>query len=368
MEFSPDGSWLAATSVDRAGRLYDVSGSQMKLLETFRDAGWLSISPDRTHIAASSANLRVYDPKTYVETPTAINGRERASLEVSVLAKRSPAYARSGEKVYELDPLTGESVELKWFSGKPYRLPNSGESWGIVLRDSGVSEIVDFDTRRSVMALPKDERTLQAVQQFPDNRRAIVRYGEFTFEVWDTAERRLLKQIRTDGVVVSAAPSHDGRWFATTYLGGELSVWDTDAWTERRLPRVGPRAWNVAFSPDGSRLLATDSGSESIEVWDVKSGKLIGRLTGHSQTVNDAAYSPDGRRIVSASDDGTIRIWDATTFRELTSLTGHNRFVFQARFTDDGSTIISIDDQGNAKMWLTKTPPGLVAPATAKTR
>jgi WD40 repeat protein len=365
LEFSADGSWLAVTSVDRVGRLYDVSGPQITLLETFRDAGWLSISPDRSRIAASYSNLRVYDPKTYVETPTAIGASEREINNFAVLAAKAPAYARSGNRVYEVDPISGRSVELTWFSGKPYTLPVSGESWGIVQRNETEFEIVDFETHRSVLSVPKDERTLQAVEQPPGGRLAILFYDQGSFDVWDTLERRILKKVRTDGVVVDSRTSPDGRWLATPYLAGQLSLWDTSTWTERRLPRAGPRAWNVAFSPDGSRLLATDAGRDTIEVWDVRSGNLIGRLTGHSGRVEDAEYSADGTRIVSASDDHTVRIWDAMTFRELTSLRGHSGFVIRARFTGDGSTIVSIDDKGNAKMWLTKTPPGLVAPAAS---
>jgi WD40 repeat protein len=87
-------------------------------------------------------------------------------------------------------------------------------------------------------------------------------------------------------------------------------------------------------------------------------GQLIGKLVGHSQGVDDAAYSPDGRRIVTASADTTVRIWDAATLRELTTLSAGNRIVNSARFTEDGTSIVSIDDQGTARMWLTKTPQG----------
>jgi WD40 repeat protein len=356
LEFSNDGSWLAASSVDRVGRLYDLSESKITLMKSFRDAGLLSISPDKSRVAATYDNLRFYDPQNYIETPTVLSGRDEESVEVSVLAKKAPAYVRARDKVYEVDPLTGRSVELTWFMGKPFALPLSGQSWGVVLREDQTTEIVDFDTHRTVLALPKESVPAGAVTQFPDNRRVAVFFlGGSVVEMWDAVDKRMLKRIQTPAPIVWGAASPDGRWFATSQLGDNVSVWDAATWTERRMARSGVRVWTVAFSPDSSRIVGSIQ-NNTVGVWDVRSGDLIGKLTGHSQGVADLAYSPDGRRIVTASGDGTVRIWDAVTFRELSSLSGHNQPVVRARFSDDGRSIISIDIQGNAKAWLTKTP------------
>lgn len=70
----------------------------------------------------------------------------------------------------------------------------------------------------------------------------------------------------------------------------------------------------MAFSSDGTRIV---SGSEDkiLRVWDVTTGAQIGDpLYGHDHRVNSVAFSPDGTRIVSGSFDGTIRIWNATSF------------------------------------------------------
>jgi WD40 repeat protein len=362
MDFSRDGAWMATSSVDRVGRLYDISGQGLKLLRTFRDAGLLTIAPDKSRLAASFPDLRFYDPKTYVETPSVSAGVDQTGY-TAIYANKALARFSTGGKVYELDPLSAERRELKWLPGAPGSFPGSGESWGHVLTRDQKMQIVDFDTHEPVFAIPLDDRMLLA-EEFPDHRRVALIFKDNRFQIWDAKERRMLKELHTVAAIVGSRPSPDGRWLATTSLGETLSLWDTSTWNERRMSRAGGRVWNVMFSPDGSRLLVTVD-PENVEVWDVNSATLVGKLAGHSQSVNDAAYSPDGRRIVTASADLTIRIWDAATFRELTSLTGHNRFVNQARFTDDGGSIISIDDQGTAKAWLTKTPPGLVAPAMA---
>jgi WD40 repeat protein len=364
IEFSLDESWLATGGLDRIGRLYDVSGSQFKLLQAFPDAMQVVIQSDRSRVAtayfSSYLSVRIYDPKTYIQTPTALSGFDRVDS-VDVLGKKVSARARSGDKAFDLDPITGKSTEIDGLSGKPLLLPESGETWGLTRRGDGTLEITDFDLRRTVFTLPKSDRIPIEVTQFPDNGRVALAYTDKRLEIWDTVAGKVIKQVPSAAGVVFAKVSPDGRWLAVSALNGALSVWDTTTWTERPIsPASG--AVTVTFSSDGARLLAATA-NDNAEVWDTRTWKLLGKLIGHALTVEDVAYSPDGKRIVTASDDGTIRLWDAETFRELTTLTGHNQTVIRARFTDDGSSIISIDDKGNARMWLTKTPAGLVTPA-----
>ena len=68
---------------------------------------------------------------------------------------------------------------------------------------------------------------------------------------------------------------------------------------------------SAAFSPDGKRIV-TASEDKTARLWDAETGKQIGEpLKGHTDSVLSAAFSPDGKRIVTASDDKTARLWDA---------------------------------------------------------
>jgi WD40 repeat protein len=58
-------------------------------------------------------------------------------------------------------------------------------------------------------------------------------------------------------------------------------------------------------------------------IWDIASGKAITVLPLHADGVNDASFSPDGTRVVTASRDGTARIWDAATGRMILVLAYH---------------------------------------------
>ena len=70
----------------------------------------------------------------------------------------------------------------------------------------------------------------------------------------------------------------------------------------------------MAWSPDGTRL-ATASDDETVRLWDPTTGQTTATLTGHTDRVNAVAWSPDGTRLATASDDGTVRLWDPATGR-----------------------------------------------------
>ncbi len=72
---------------------------------------------------------------------------------------------------------------------------------------------------------------------------------------------------------------------------------------------------------------------------------------GHTESVNDAQFSKDGKRILTVSGDKTGKIWDAETGQLLANLKGHTSPIFKGDFNSNGNTILTISEDGTAKLW-----------------
>ncbi len=117
---------------------------------------------------------------------------------------------------------------------------------------------------------------------------------------------------------------------------------------ERRLFQ-GARSF-AAFSRDGSRIV-TASDDNTARVWDAATGTAIAVLSGHENQVISAAFSPDASRIVTASWDYTARVWDAATGNAIAVLTHHDGGVTSAAFNPDGSQIVTASLDTTARVW-----------------
>ena len=94
----------------------------------------------------------------------------------------------------------------------------------------------------------------------------------------------------------------------------------------------------VAFSPDGSRL-ASGSDDQTVRLWDAATGQEVQQLEGHTDWVRAVAFSPDGSRLASGSGDQTVRLWDAATGQEVQKLEGHK--IDTLSFMNDNKTLLT---------------------------
>jgi dipeptidyl aminopeptidase/acylaminoacyl peptidase len=107
---------------------------------------------------------------------------------------------------------------------------------------------------------------------------------------------------------------------------------------------------SVTFSPDGKRL-ASASQDKTVKLWNLGTGEEIYTLEGHTDAVNSVAFSPDGKRVVSGSRDHTIRVWDTATAQEVLSLVGHRGSVRSVVFSLDGKRIASASEDRTVRVW-----------------
>ena len=96
----------------------------------------------------------------------------------------------------------------------------------------------------------------------------------------------------------------------------------------------------AAYSPDGKRIV-TASLDHTARVWDTDSGRPLAVVQGHQNSVWSAAYGPDGKRIVTASSDNTARVWDVVPESRTAAEIGQViRCRLLARFASDDSDVI----------------------------
>ena len=108
--------------------------------------------------------------------------------------------------------------------------------------------------------------------------------------------------------------------------------------------------YSAQFSPDGQRVV-TASEDKTARLWDAASGKPIGEPMKHEGAVISAQFSPDGQRVVTASEDKTARLWDAASGKPIGEPMKHESDVYSAQFSPDGQRVVTASEDKTARLW-----------------
>ncbi|MCA0325659.1 MAG: pentapeptide repeat-containing protein [Proteobacteria bacterium] len=106
----------------------------------------------------------------------------------------------------------------------------------------------------------------------------------------------------------------------------------------------------VAFSPNGQRI-ASASDDSTLCLWGASSGECLITFSVRQHSVSAVAFSPNGQRIASASHDRTLRLWDASSGECLITFSGHQLPVTAVAFSPNGQRIASASHDNTLRLW-----------------
>jgi WD40 repeat protein/tRNA A-37 threonylcarbamoyl transferase component Bud32 len=171
--------------------------------------------------------------------------------------------------------------------------------------------------------------------------------------------------VRTPEDLDPAAPDLAYR-LPGSYRAGKVPaavvLWDLQNGKRKRV-LTGYSDWvsDLAFSGDGKRL-ASKTQNGLVHVWDLETGKtLLQFRTPISRTWGlglGLAFSPDGKALASGNADGTVTVWDLTSGQERQTIKAHAGVVFAVAFAPDGQTLATGSEDGTVKLWAADTVQG----------
>ncbi|MCI0633149.1 MAG: protein kinase [Actinobacteria bacterium] len=291
VDFSPDGTRLVTSSDDGNVRLWDITPEGGHELLTLAGSGGLAYSPDGSLIAVGSedGDVRLYE-------------------------------AESGERT---TLLRGHEGRINAIAFHP-----SGSTLATAGFSDGTARI--WDATSGIESA--------AIDLVPSNQpaRLCELYPSRLEQVFDIA-------FSPDGDMLLT-----GGWFAAS----STLIWDPTTGELERILAQGSSSqdqWgrSVDFSPDG-RLVAGE-GWDSVFVWAVDDAQIVAQIP--EQQVNALAFSPDGRSLVTGSLEGGVKVWEARTGRQLGSMTGNVGKVLDLAFSPEGEKLATSSSDGAVRLW-----------------
>lgn len=240
---------------------------------------------------------------------------------------------------------------LKTFIGHPqpaYAIAWSGDGAYIASGDES-ARIFIWDTRtgKKIRTLMGHQRGIQKLS-FNYPRTLLMSTGkDDVINVWDVSKGKKVGTVLGHGKNVYGAcfnPKTDS--FVTGLLSGGGALYNETASGAQlkgyyNMADHVHGAFDAAWSPDGARIVTVGNDSNAV-VWDARMFKKIQMLKGHTDFVNHVAFSPNGRLIATGSTDRTVRVWDAKTLQVVQVLDNESSIGSSVCFTADGKYLLTM--------------------------
>jgi WD40 repeat protein len=373
-EFSPDGRMILTASLDPTVRLWDAANHQLlspnAALKHSDRVIVATFSPDGHRIATgcSDGSIRVWD--------LAIGTAAPLPDTTSIIGDRSGYFVFSDGDLRVWDTVLGQAISPAIKPGLPLtevRLSLDSNCLVTSSRsDLGTNSfrysIQTWGVKSGSPAGPRFSLSPGFVPRLISNGgNRLLATSDNRAQVWETRSANKLSEVEwLDGDFHSPGLSPSGDVLAA-WTGKTVRLWNIQTRVEISPSIHYPFAVrDVEFSPDETRVLvcgADDSLSKChARIYLLATGQPIGAPLAHKDGILSAAFSPDGRRVVTASEDFTAVVWDAATGRQLIPPLKHHGHVRSARFSPDGKWILTASSDETARVWSSETGLPLSAP------
>jgi WD40 repeat protein/serine/threonine protein kinase len=362
--FSPDGKLLAGGD-NAVVKVWDAQTGQ-EILSLQGAASSVAFSPDGKRLASAGRAFENNKIVGVAKIWDVLTGREILTLKGahgSVTFSPDGKRLASGNKVW--DAQTGqELLSLQGHTGAVYCLAYTPDGTRIATTSRIDKTVKVWDARTGQELLSVTGCDGHSVVFSPDGKRLASISLDQTLKLWDAQTGREFLSLKGHELVKDLAFSPDGTRLVSG--GDTVRIWDAQQDPRPRTFKVHDFVWfpSAAFSPDGTRL-ASGGMDRSVKVWDAKTGQELLTCKGHTTDVHRVAYSPDGKRLVSASGvlgdpdkPGEVKVWDAQTGQELLSLSSKGFLGIGVAFSPDGSRIVTsggenhpVSGPGGVKVW-----------------
>jgi WD40 repeat protein len=333
--FSPDGRSLATSDYlghVRLWRSVDVRPIR-SLLGGQRNISDLAWSPDGTKLAAASADAtaRVWEVATGLQLFAVIHSEEVTAVE-----------------------FTPDSENLLTVAGSTARV------WGATPDKAG----------RPISVLAGHTAPISSVAVSPDGRKVVTGSLDRTARLWDPgSELELQPIVRRHVPFTALVPTSSGERVVAGDGAGVVGTWtlagqplgpslhlhgpvDDLVSLPNRPIWAAAGTESIAAAPDGSSK-ATANGSTLTVFPEARRSRITRQVAGGP--IHDLAFSPDGRSLAVALDDGTAQIWSLGPLRRVHVLHGHRLAVLSVAFSHDGRYVVTGSADADARVWSTRT-------------